>query len=138
MKNNSKSIGERSEAIILAHILKLGYSASIPFGNNQRYDMILDDGEKLFKVQCKTGRLIQGCVSFSVASKNGFTKKRKSYHGDVDLFLVHCDGVIYRIPISDVPTNEMRLRIEPLKPTAPTSTVRWAKDYIYNSKNENL
>lgn len=52
---NSKSVGERSEAAILNWLIQLGYAVSIPFGNNQRYDLIADDGKGLIRVQCKTG-----------------------------------------------------------------------------------
>lgn len=39
---NSKSIGERSEAMALAHFLQLGWVVLLPFGDNQRYDLVID------------------------------------------------------------------------------------------------
>jgi hypothetical protein len=129
--HNTKAKGEMAEGFILSALLQKGFSVSIPFGNNQRYDMIIDDGNKLLRAQCKTGRLIMGCVSFSVASKNGFTNVRRSYHNDIEIFLVYCQDInkVYKVPVGITPTNEMRLRIESVKSHAPQSAIHWAKDY---------
>lgn len=132
--NNTKATGERSEAAILARLLSLGYSVSIPFGNNQRYDMIVDSGSDLLRIQCKTGRLYGGCIVFATSSKNGFTNVRRHYRDDIDAFLVYNAILdrVYCIPIAAaLPASEMRLRIEPLKSMAPKSTVRWAKDFEF-------
>lgn len=128
---NSKAVGELTEGIILAALLRKGFSVSLPFGNNQRYDLIVDNGERLLRAQCKTGHLVKGCISFAVASKNGFTGQRKPYHGQVDVFLVYCPSTdqVYQVPVSDDLRNEMRLRIDPLLPSAPVSKIRWAKDF---------
>jgi hypothetical protein len=49
-------VGARTEAIILAELTNRGYRVLLPFGYNQRYDLVLEiDGS--FGVQCKTGRL---------------------------------------------------------------------------------
>ena len=34
--------------------MKLGYNVSIPFGEDSRYDFIVDINDKLYKIQCKT------------------------------------------------------------------------------------
>ena len=130
---NTKEKGERSEAQILAHVVEKGYVPSIPFGNNQRYDLILDDGHRLKKIQCKTAWVADGCVVFQTASKNGFTGKRRDYKGQVDLFLVYCRELktFYRVPVDKAPSTEMRLRITALKRTAPLTSVNWAKDYQF-------
>lgn len=123
-----KQRGESVEAIVLARILRLGYSVSLPFGNNQRYDMIVDDGQKLTRSQCKTGRLRDGTVVFNAYSTSGGGPKKRYVDG-IDEFLVYCfetDGY-YRIPLSEVTTNEVRLRVDPTS----NSKVRWAKDYQF-------
>lgn len=133
-QSNSKAKGELSEAIILAQLMKLGWAVSLPFGNNQRYDMILDSGETLIKAQCKTGRLQGGCVCFAVSSANGFTHERKSYHGEVEVILVYSPDLdtVYWVPINIVGTNECRLRVERTKGRA-TNGIKWASEYVLNS-----
>ena len=129
---NSKAKGELSEGIVLAYLLKKGYSVSIPFGNNQRYDFILDEGGKLLKVQCKTARFTNGCVCFSVASVNGFNGKRTTYAGQEDLFLVYCPqtDAVYRFPAEEAGKSAMYLRVDKNRGGA-TSKIKWAKDYMF-------
>ena len=43
-----------------AALIEAGYAVSKPFGENQRYDLVIDDGETLARVQVKTGRLRNG------------------------------------------------------------------------------
>ena len=128
-----KAIGEISEAHILLCAVERGFAPSIPFGNNQRYDLVLDDGAKLFRVQSKTGWVRGGCVVFSAASKNGFTHERKDYRGEIDFFLVYCPEFkkVYKVPVDVAPKNEMRLRVDHLKRKAPKTTIHWAKDFEF-------
>lgn len=133
MNKSHKVVGEKTEAMILAKLIQLGYSVSMPFGNNQRYDLIVDDGASLKRAQCKTGRLRNGVVRFAVCSKNGFTGVRMSYHGQIEEFLVYCpdnDGY-YRVPVSHVGTVEMALRVERAKNNQDYG-VRMAADYVLN------
>lgn len=131
--NNPKAVGEVSEGVIAAHLLKLGYSVSIPFGNNQKYDLIWDDGETLHRVQVKTGRITQGCVIFATSARNTINGKRTSYHGRADLLLVYCpdNSKVYRVPVSEqTNASEMRLRVQPAR-GGPTSTIKWATEYEF-------
>lgn len=129
--NNPKEVGERTEAAILNHFIQKGVPVSIPWGNNQRYDLILEIDGKLLKAQCKTGSYKKGVVSFSTSSKAG-GKVRKDYGGQIDCFLVYCKQLdkVYKVDIESAPNiNNMTLRIDPLKKFGPKSTIKWAKDY---------
>jgi hypothetical protein len=128
---NTKAIGELSEGVILAHLLQMGWAISLPFGNNQRYDLIADTSGKLLKLQCKTAHFHKGCAVFATASKNGFTNERKCYKGQIDAFVVYYPPTksVYLVPVEVAASTAMYLRLDPLKPNAPKSTVHWAKDY---------
>ena len=39
-----------------------GFGILVPVGENIRYDLVINDGANLQRVQCKTGRLPQGAV----------------------------------------------------------------------------
>lgn len=127
---NPKAVGELSEAIILAHLMRKGWAVSLPFGNNQRYDMLIDDGNSIRRAQCKTGRHTNGCIEFASSSKNGFTGKRTAYAAQVDVFLVYApiNEKIYLIPADQVTPTYTVLRVEPTH-GGPTTTIRWAKDF---------
>jgi hypothetical protein len=51
---NTKSIGETSEAVVLAEFIKAGFPVLLPFGDNQRYHMVVEVYGRLLRVQCKT------------------------------------------------------------------------------------
>lgn len=127
---NSKAVGERVEGIILGHLSKLGKIVLLPFGNNQRYDMVTDNGDGTFtKGQCKNGLVRDGNMRFKSVSTNGFTGKNKDYTGTIDVFWVYCEELdkVYEIPV-DIASKASYTR---LRLTTPEKNieVKWAKDY---------
>ena len=57
---NKKQIGNLTELKCISAFYELGYSISIPYGENNRYDFIADIGGKLIKVQVKTSSTKDG------------------------------------------------------------------------------
>jgi PD-(D/E)XK nuclease superfamily protein len=54
---NNKTTGEQSEAIIMAKFLEVGYGLLMPFGDNRRYDLVIEDTDGIFyRIQCKAAR----------------------------------------------------------------------------------
>ena len=111
-------------------MLAWGYTVSVPFGV-ARYDLIAEINGELKRIQCKTGRLVNGAIEVKVVSR-GYTGKgyrNKVYHGEIDLFGIYCPQTdkCYLVPIG----NQMAaicLRIDPPKNNRVTG-VRWAKDF---------
>ncbi len=136
-KQNPKAIGERSEAKIIAKLSEVGYDVLKPFGDNLRYDLVIEDADgKFWRIQCKTGRSNGDFIEFRTVSfyyhtrAGRTTNGRKSYLGQIDYFAVYCretDGV-YLIPIDHVGASQMSLRLVPTK-NSQEKNVRWAKDY---------
>jgi hypothetical protein len=128
---NPKAVGELSEGMVLAHFLKKGTPVLLPFGNNQRYDLVVDECGVLVKAQVKTGRLADGCITFKTSSVNGFTGKRTSYAGAIDIFLVYCPetDAVYRVPVAETGASSMTLRVDPSR-GGPKTTLKWARDYL--------
>lgn len=126
---NSVSIGEKTEAIILAELIKRDYTVLIPYGNNQRYDYVLDIDGRFVRVQCKTARLRNGCLMFNACSFHTITGKRRSYDGEVDIFVVYSPDLdkIYRLD-ADGLGQSPSLRVDDPKTNSKNIT-RWAKDY---------
>ena len=114
---------------------EIGYAVSVPFGENTRYDLVIDNGVQLARVQCKTGRLRAGSVLFSTASTylhhTSAAVSRRAYHGEIDYFGVYCvaTGGVYLVPIEDVPTRTAAmLRVEPAR-NGQQKRIRRAADY---------
>jgi PD-(D/E)XK endonuclease len=129
---DTSSIGNRTEAMVLAALVQAGYRPLIPFGGGHPYDIALDEGgSRLTRVQCKTGRLFKEGVVFFPTAIWCRNLSYRSYRGDVDLFGVYCadTGQVYLVPIADVPEKAASLRVVPPK-NGQTRGVRWAKDYV--------
>lgn len=130
--NHPVDVGERTEAIVLAELVRRGYKVLVPFGHNHRYDLVLDVGDRMLRIQCKTGRVSRGAIKFHAESIRSNTRgsRRRSYQDDADLFLVFCPelGKIYAVPVELAPATEATLR---LKPTGNNQQagVRWAADF---------
>lgn len=132
MDKNPKAVGERSEGQILAAFLKTGKVVLTPFGDSQRYDMVLDEGGKFLRIQCKTGKVYDGVIKFPVCSSNWNQGTTKTYVGQIEFFAVYVPQLdkIYMVPIDQVGVKEVCLRLEPTK-QGQTKGVRWAKDFEY-------
>ena len=130
---NTRDKGERAEIKILTALIERGDTVSVPWGDNQRYDLIWDNGVELARVQVKSGRLRDGVIQFDSISNSTYYKPQyepKGYKGQVEYFGVYCpdNDQCYIIPIDDVPDGRPHLRVEATK-NGQTKNIRWAKDY---------
>jgi hypothetical protein len=132
LTNHPVDVGLRTEGAILYELNRRGYSILLPWGVNQRYDLVLDFGGEFVRVQCKTGRLRQGVVTFPTRSIRTNTKQifKRGYVGDVELFLVYCpeNKRTYAVPVEEAPGDSMSLRVAPPL-NGQAVGIRWAKDY---------
>jgi hypothetical protein len=130
---NTKKIGDVSEAKILARFLERGYTVLEPRGDNERYDLVVEIGGSFVTVQVKTGRLTDDrtCLIFSCKSNNWYSKTNSSYQEDVDLFAVYSPDTkkCYLIPIGDIGTASMRLRL--VEGKRKSSLINWTDDYTF-------
>jgi hypothetical protein len=130
-----KDVGDRTTLAIMLALHESGYQVAIPFGENTRYDLILDDGVRITRLQCKTGRMRLGAVEFATASSYAHHPNEKPtqrhYLGQVDAFAVYCRETagVYVIPIEELPLDRAYLRV-----TAPANgqrkRVRFADEYV--------
>ncbi len=130
---NHKAKGEKTEAIVLAELIKRNYVVLQPFGDNQRYDFVVETKEGFKRLQCKTGRLRNGSVVFNVASTMTNTKgsKHRNYKGQIDYFVVYCyeNETTYLVPESIVGTRTCYLRVEALPNNISEERVHKAEDF---------
>jgi hypothetical protein len=115
-----KAIGDRTTLATMQALQASGYAVAVPFGENVRYDLVIDDGERLARVQCKTGRLRQGAVRFATCSSYRHhgqpLNTERDYRGQVEFFAVHCPETngVYLIPIEDLAVHRRAaLRVDP-------------------------
>jgi hypothetical protein len=123
--------GNLSEARILAAFVAAGYFVSVPFGSGHKYDFVVDDTTRLYRVQCKTGRVRNGSLVFNSYSQSGNGTTKQGYYGLTDLFAVLNpeSGEVYLAPVDNFGTTGVNLR---LKPTlhGQVKKINWAVDYL--------
>ena len=135
MLEHPKSIGDRSTLAIMFALQTKGYDLLVPFGENTRYDLVIDNGSGLARVQCKTGNIENGAIFFRTCSSYAHHPNPKQrfrhYADEVDYFAVYCrdNGGVYLVPIGDLPTRYTgSLRVDPTK-NSQRRGVRWAAEY---------
>jgi PD-(D/E)XK endonuclease len=125
-------VGLRTEAAILAELIRRGYRVLVPFGTNQRYDLVLDMNGEFVRAQCKKGRLRDGVIRFPARSTRSNSRGTyfRGYSGQVEIFLVHCPETnqIYAVPVANVPATDGWLRVD-LTRNGQQEGIRWARDY---------
>jgi PD-(D/E)XK endonuclease len=126
-------VGQRSEAVILAELVKRGHQVLLPYGTNHRYDLVIDVGGKFLRAQCKTGRLRRGTIEFATQSTRANTQRifHVPYDADqIDLFLVYCPDTdrVYAVGVGEVASGRGFLRVDPAA-NGQVKRIRWAADY---------
>lgn len=136
---NTKQVGDETEVKIMSRLIADGYTISRPFGDNDKYDLVLDTGAEMFRVQCKTGwREDDGSVlRFKTASKttsNGDVRM-VDYGEAIDAFAVRCTATeeLYWIPVKAAGTKSTYLRLE--EPEIAHPSVNLATEFHFD---ENL
>ena len=126
-------VGHRTEGAILYHLVCKGYSVLVPAGVNQRYDLVIDADGEFIRAQCKTGRYRDGAIVFSTRSM--ITSKTRNvprdYHGEADVFLVHCPALpdhVYCVHVGEASKGYMHLRVDSSR-NGQHQRVHWAADY---------
>ena len=132
MKRDTKAVGDRSEAIVLAELVKKGYLVSIPFGENQRYDLLADDGARILRVQVKTGRLRRDVIEYSCSSSHTHRggPHARPYFGQADIIAVYCpqNGKVYLVPEEEFVASRAHLRLTP-PVNDQRRGIRWASRF---------
>jgi hypothetical protein len=131
VKRDTKRIGDISEARVLIALMEAGYAVSKPFGEGSRYDLIADDGEALFRVQVKTGRLRGGVIKYSCSSSHTHRGgSLQPYFRQVDFLAIYCPETrkVYLLPESQLVATFAHLRVAPTR-NGMTKGVRWADQF---------
>ena len=129
-----KQNGSITELLVIAELMKYGI-VSIPYGNNARYDCILDFKNKRYRIQIKTAHMLDA-KRFIIPFKN----KRLSANGSVsktytkdqvDFIATIVNGVVYMVPVTGDVVNSMTFRLD--YPSDCYYNINLASDYKLDS-----
>jgi hypothetical protein len=126
--------GAAAEAEIAAAAIRLRMQVLRPVGEGGRYDLAIDIGEKLLRVQCKWASrrgdvLTANCIT-SRCTPHGY--RRTTYTADeIDAIAAYAPDTdrCYLIPVNVIEGHAtISLRIAPTR-NNQAQLIRWAKDY---------
>lgn len=111
----TKQKGNITEMECILAFMKAGYKVSIPYGEDCKYDLVVDINNKLYRIQCKTSHALTN-------PEDGFKFKTKSVvittHGvkenhyelnEIDYFATVYEGNCYLVPVGEA-SHEKTLR----------------------------
>lgn len=113
--------GLSTEIHCLQDFVNLGYQCLIPFGDSCKYDIVVDLGNKIIRIQCKHSRwstdTTQEKVAFEIATccqttNTHKTTRYKYSKNDIDYFYTWFNGQGYLVSIEEAAGNTFRWRYE--------------------------
>jgi hypothetical protein len=137
--SESTTKGAIAEAAITAAAVELGLVVLRPFPEGRRYDLVIDTGPRLLRVQCKWGRL-KGAVIVVILATCRYTPRagyvRTKYTAeDIDGVAVYCHGLkrCYYLPIESVAgRSAIHLRVGPAANHQETA-INFADQYAFGA-----
>ena len=136
---NSKTKGQISEARALYEFQKHGIPVCIPWGDNERYDLIAEFDGKFNRIQVKTcNEEENGAIICYARSSTNHTTNRNltTYENEVDYFVFanQTRDWVALVPIEEIGKNKtIRLRIVP-PANGQTKGVRYFSDFSFEKK----
>lgn len=132
---NSKRIGNIGEAKVLAKFVEMGIPIYIPFGDDEKADLIAEFDGKLNKIQVKTSvKSKNGCSIFDLTSSTAHRtngERRKYLNSEIDYFALYSldRDKIYLMKVPDDPMSAITIRFEDTK-SGMKSRVNYESDFL--------
>ena len=131
--DNTKKKGNKAEAVVLSEFVKRGFPVLIPFGDNEKYDLVVEINGTFKSIQVKKGVSRNGCLIADLRYKIGIKRiKSEKYFGKVDLIAIWCEenGKVYLLDLKKFGNKTFaNLRLEKPKTNYLISTIVWAEKY---------
>ena len=98
--NEQQIKGISTELLVAQKFIEYGYVVSIPYGNNSRYDMVIDTGINRYRVQVKHASKNDN-GSFTVQTSNNTMVRGRRYYSrtDIDFIVSIIENNLVVIPV---------------------------------------
>lgn len=125
--------GNLVELQCIMKFMSMGFECSTPYGNQAKYDILVDTGDEILRIQCKKSHWVdeKNSIMFHTVSQTTNTQKtiRHRYtKNEIDYFATCWEDKVYLIPVDECSTSKS-LRIAPKTEKTPPS-VNMAEDYL--------
>ena len=132
---NTKSVGNIGEVKVLAKFVELGILVYLPFGDNEKADLIADFNGKLNKIQVKTSiKAEDGKMIFDITSSTQHRKNEiKHVYTPEEIDYFACYNIerqcILLFKVNEVPNTSITVRYEKPK-NGQIVGIRLEEDYL--------
>ena len=113
--------------------IEQGYIVSVPYGNNSRYDLLVDTGKHFYRIQCKTASLNEnGSYTINTANSVSTTTQRKIKHytaDEIDFIASIVDNQLVLIPVELIAGAKSKIFRTELPKYGTKSTCNLISDY---------
>lgn len=102
-KGTHKQRGELAEMRFMLKAAGLGYGVAKPWGDSERYDFVLDSGERFWRVQVKSTYVARAPKYAVNACKQGGNRRKTAYTPkEIDILVAYivAEDVWYVIPVA--------------------------------------
>lgn len=128
--------GELTEAVVVAELKRREIAVSLPFGDNERYDSVIEaPGGELLRAQIKTGWEREETVQFKGYSQhtNATGHTYRGYTDGIDCFLVYAHEIerLFLVWVDEVRAT-MTIRVE--EPEQRHDSTNWADDFAFDER----
>ena len=109
-----KNQGDSAELRFMLLNHELGYVVSKPFGDNAKYDLIVDTGSNLERIQVKSTRRKEtsfGMDCYNCLVCSGADSKQQYTEKDIDYIAIYVitENAWYKIPIKEIKGKTVKL-----------------------------
>jgi hypothetical protein len=141
MKSTTYDRGNISESIVMTPYLRAGFTVAIPYGAGAPYDLIVDAGTGLYRIQVKTGWLRKGCILYKTKRRvrEAHPYATRLYtESEVDYFAIYypLTESLYVVPFK-VCSGTGCLRLDAVR-NGQQKLIRWASDFTWEKHVEEL
>lgn len=111
--NQKQICGITTELQVMQKFIELGYIVSVPYGNNSRYDMIVDTDNNCYRIQVKHASLNENGsytinTSNTVCNASGNTRKYYTKE-DIDFIVSIIEDSLVVIPVDMIEHSQSKI-----------------------------
>lgn len=127
---HKKTKGDIAELAVASRLMDKGWKVLFPYGENSRYDLVIEQKGKFLRVQVKYVTPKKGVLDVNCRSSNNWSVLHYTPE-EIDIIAVYnsFDASIYFIPVHKINRSSFKLRLEHSKNNQKLH-VHLAKDFV--------
>ena len=142
---DTKRIGNSTELNCIAYLYDCGCEVLLPYGDNQKYDIVVDYKGQFYRIQCKSANPSYkedgsiDFITFKTSWESGRQTRARIHYSknEIDFFATYFDGQCYLIPVEETASTVKTIRFA-LPKNNQTKGITFASDCIGKDVLERL